>query len=159
MAAMQTPPRLRLEPRPSRIGRIAVLGGCAATAILVAWLPLPICVAAAGIAMVVGATLRALWRCSGRGVPALLHVGLDRRLTVTDREGRSRAGAILDDSYVGERLTTIVWRPDGAPWWRPAHAILVLPDTLPRDELRRLRVFLRYGRPPRAEATSAVDAG
>ncbi len=77
---------------------------------------------------------------------------------MTDCDGRSRAGAILDDSYVGAWLTTIVWRQDGQPWWRPATAIVVLPDMLPRDEFRRLRVVLRYGRPVDAGATSEEDA-
>jgi len=95
-----------------------------------------------------------LWRCTGRGVPALLHVGIDRRITVTDRNGRSRAGAILDDSYVGPWLTTIVWRRDGLPWWRPASAIVVLPDMLPAEDARRLRVALRYGRPAARDAMS-----
>jgi hypothetical protein len=91
-------------------------------------------------------------------VPALLHVGIDRRITVTGRNGRSRAGVILDDSYVGAWLTTIVWRWDGMPWWHPARAIVVLPDTLPRDEFRRLRVVLRYGQPVAGE-TSSEEAG
>jgi hypothetical protein len=40
-------------------------------------------------------------------------------------------------------LTSIVWRPDGARWSR---SILVLPDMLPPDDFRRLRVMLRYAR-------------
>jgi hypothetical protein len=35
----------------------------------------------------------------------------------------------------------------------------VLPDTLPRDEFRRLRVVLRYGRPVVDGETSDVEAG
>ena len=45
----------------------------------------------AGIAAVLAVLAAGLWRCTGRGVPALLHVGLDRRITVTGRDGRSRA--------------------------------------------------------------------
>jgi hypothetical protein len=100
-----------------------------------------------------------LWRCTGRGVPALLHVGIDRGMTVTGRDGRSRAGVILDNSYVGAWLTTIVWRADGIRWWRPARTIVVLPDTLPEDEFRRLRVVLRYGRPVAVGKTSGEEAG
>ena len=91
-------------------------------------------------------------------MPALLHVGIDRRITVTDCNGRSRAGAILDDSYVGAWLTTIVWRWDESPWWYPATTIVVLPDMLAPDSFRRLRVVLRYGRPAVAGATSEEDA-
>ncbi len=129
------------------------------TAVLIGVLPLPAAAAVPAAAMVLGVLLSGLWRCTGRGVPALLHVGIDRRITVTGRDGRSRAGAILDDSYVGARLTTIVWRADGAPWWRPARTIVVLPDTLPEDEFRRLRVVLRYGRPVVAGGTSGTEAG
>jgi len=109
-----------------------------------------------------GVLVSSLWRCSGRGVPALLHVGIDRRLAVTDRLGRSHDGAILDASYVGAMLTTLVWRADSDRWWRPARTILFLTDSLSPDEFRRLRVVLRYGRPAgeAAElATSGNDAG
>jgi hypothetical protein len=157
-SAMKPPPRLRLEPRPSRIGCVAIGIGCASTSVLLASLPLPIAGYVAGGAALLAVLASGLWRCTGRGVPAIVHVGLDRRVTVSDRGGRSRSGAILDDSYVGAQLTTIVWREDRAPWWRPARAILVLPDTLPPDDFRRLRVALRYGRAPAAEATRGVDA-
>ena len=36
-----------------------------------------------------------------------------------------------------------MWRPDGARWSR---AILIVPDMLPPDDFRRLRVMLRYAR-------------
>jgi hypothetical protein len=159
MVAMQSPPRLRLEPRPSRIACAAIVAGCSGTATLVALLRLPFA-ATLGCAVIVAAVLASgLSRCIGRGVPALLHVGIDRRITVTERTGRSNAGAILDDSYVGPTLTTLLWCADGDPWWRPARAILILPDTLSRDEFRRLRVVLRYGRAPGDAMTSGVEAG
>ena len=156
---MKLPPRLRLDPRSSRIGCILLLAACAMTSILLGLLPLPVAALVAGAIAIVVVLARGLWRCTGRGVPALLHIGIDRRITVTDREGHSREGSILDDSYVGAWLTTIVWCADGERWWHPAHTILVLPDTLPRDEFRRLRVVLRYGRPAEAECTRSVDDG
>ena len=156
---MKPPPRLRLEPRPSRIGCAWVAAGCAMTSILLGLLPLPMVAVLPAAAAIVAVLASGLWRCTGRGVPALLHVGIDRRITVTDCDGRSRTGVILDDSYVGAWLTTVVWRWDGMPWWRPAHAIVVLPDTLPRDEFRRLRVVLRYGRPVATGETSGEEAG
>jgi len=158
-AQMKLPPRLRLEPRPSRIACAVFSGACAATALLLFLLPLPDVAVVGGNAAIAAVFASGLRRCIGRGVPALLHVGIDRRITVTDRSGRSRAGSILDDSYVGAALTTIVWSADGDPWWHPARAILILPDTLVPDEFRRLRVALRYGRPAGDEATSGVEAG
>ena len=137
----------------------AIVAACSGTAILVALLRLPVA-ATLGCTVILAAALASgLWRCTGRGVPALLHVGIDRRIAVTDRTGRSNAGAILDDSYVGPTLTTLVWRADRDPWWRSARAILILPDSLPRDEFRRLRVVLRYGRAAGNVVTSGVEAG
>ena len=98
-------------------------------------------------------------RCAGRGAPVLLHVGHDRRIAITTRDGRSSEGAILDDSYVGARITIIVWRPDRALRFAPARTILILPDMMEADEFRQLRVLLRYGRPAVEEETSGRDAG
>src|SRR5258705_5946284 len=103
---MQSLPRLRLEPRPSRIACAAIVALCIGTAILVALLHLPFA-ATLGCAVILAAVLASgLWRCIGRGVPALLHVGIHRRITVTDHAGRSSAGAVRDDSYVRTTLTT-----------------------------------------------------
>lgn len=156
---MNPPPRLRLSLRPSRIGAAAIIAACTSSSVLLACLPLPTAVLGAGAVLVVAVLGSGLRRCVGRDVPASIDVGVDRRIAVTDRTGRSRAGSIHDDSYVGARLTTIVWRADDEPWWRPARTIVVLPDSLPRDEFRRLRVVLRYGRPVAGADTSGVEAG
>lgn len=155
---MKQPPRLRVEPRPSRIACASLVAACSAAAVLLVLLPLPLIAMVAGTVLIVAIFVAGWRRCTGRGVPALLHVGIDRRITVTDRNGRSLAGPVLDDSYVGAFVTTIVWCADGDPWWRPARTMLILSDTLPRDEFRRLRVVLRYGRPPVAVETSGTDA-
>ena len=75
------------------------------------------------------------------------------------RDGRSRDGSIQDDSYVGEHLTTIVWRPDDAPRYERARTILILPDMLSPEDFRRLRVLMRYGRAVVEEETSGRVAG
>jgi hypothetical protein len=156
--AMKQTQRLRLEPRPSWIAGAAIIAACAATAMLVAVMRMAIAPTVGCMAVVITVLVSSLRRCVGRGVPAIFHVGLDRRITVTDGCGRSHPGAILEDSYVGSALTTIVWRADGDRWWRPARVLLVVPDSLSPDEFRHLRVVLRYGRPPREAATSGVDA-
>ena len=211
---MKRPPPLRLEPRTSRLGRLLVVAGGAITAALVAWLPLDPLFEILALAVIAHATARGVRQCAGRGVPALLLVGTDRRIVVrfggagssaslraadsgmrprggpaclpwsvgTSRlpshqpapargsgcrsaageggpllsaafgtaDGCSCDGTILDATYVGARLVTIVWRADAdrAGWrrLRPARTIVVLPDTLPADDFRRLRVVLRYGR-------------
>ena len=151
--------RLRLEPRPSRIAGAAISVGCIATVGLIAAMRLPAAAALGCVAIVIVVLISSLWRCAGRGVAAIMHVGIDRRISVTGRGGRTRAGVILDDSYVGSALTTVVWRADGDSWWRPARTMLFVPDSLPPDDFRRLRVLLRYGRPPGDAATSGVEAG
>ena len=98
----------------------------------------------------------ALRRAVGGGAPRGLRIGVDRRIAVTTRDGRTCDGDILADSFVGHRLTTIVWRTDGA---RHARTLMVMADTFAADDFRRLRVVLRYGRTAEAALeTSGVDA-
>ena len=156
---MKSPLRLRLEPRPSRIACAAIAFGCAAMTLLVALLPLDKLMTAVLILVIVGVAGRGFRCCSGRGTPAILHVGHDRRITASLRDGRSRDGTIQDDSYVGEHLTTIVWRPDHAPRYERARTILILPDMLSPEDFRRLRVLMRYGRAVVEEETSGRVAG
>ena len=142
---MPAPLRLRLEPKPSRAAfALTVLPAIAAAALTAAlalpWWATLACAVAIGLAVHGG-----FRRAVGDQVPALVHVGIDRTITVTDRRGRSRNGVIDASSYVGARLTIIVWRANGAPAWRSPGAILFLPDVVPADDFRRLRIFLRYG--------------
>ncbi|MEP7183317.1 MAG: hypothetical protein ABI886_14125 [Betaproteobacteria bacterium] len=122
-------------------------------------MPLPLALQFGAAVVIVAIGWAGSARCSRRRVPALLHLGADRRITVTDRRGRTQDGAILDDSFVGARLATIVWRPDGARWWQPAGTIVVIADMLPGDDFRRLRVLLRYGRPASTAGSNDVAAG
>ncbi|MBL0289203.1 MAG: hypothetical protein IPQ15_00525 [Betaproteobacteria bacterium] len=167
MAPMRSPPRLRLEPRPSRLLRRALVGASFATGSLVAGLPLSWPLRVLLVLVVLLLAMRAARATLGRGLPAIVHVGADRRLTVTGRDGRSRSGTIGPESCVGSRVTTVVWRADRAdpaprgPCRRRA-ALLILPDMLAPEDFRQLRVLLRYGRAPSlagARATSAVAAG
>jgi len=156
---MKHPQRLRLEPRPSRFAGAAIIGAGVGSCALIPAMRLSTAAALACVAVVIVVLAASLWRCVGRGVAAIVYVGIDRTISVTDRNGQSRAGVILDDSYVGSALTTIVWRADGDRWWRPARAMLIVPDSLPPDEFRRLRVVLRYGHAVPDEETSGLDAG
>jgi hypothetical protein len=153
---MPSAPRLRLEPRPSRRAAIAFTLAGVATAGVVLALPLAwearLAVVAAAV-VVIDARLRAL----RRSVPALIHLGLDRRIAVTGADGHTHQGTVLPCTYVGARVVSVVWRPDGGSRWRPAPALLLLPDMLTGDEHRQLRVALRYGRVPAEEGR--VEAG
>lgn len=156
---MDSPPCLHVELRRPRIAGAAITGGSAAMAALMLMLPLDPWSTAAALLAIFGVAARALVSCVGRGSPKRLQIGGDRRLAAVMRDGRSCSGRILDDSYVGAQLTTIVWRPDDAPWYVPARAIVILPDSIAPDASRRLRVLLRYGQPGEDEDASACDAG
>ena len=156
---MHSPPRLRLGICCSRTGRAAVAAGALTVGALMLALPLDPWFTFGAVTVAFGWALRTLRTCVGIGVPALIVVGLDRRLTLVACEGRSLDGDILDDSYVGASITTIVWRPDQARWYAPARSIVILPDGVGADEFRQLRVMLRYGRPSVGQQTSGRDAG
>ena len=79
----------------------------------------------------------------------------DRMLVVRMGDGRLVAGHVRAATYVCARVTTIVWRPDGA---RLSRAEWILPDMVETDDFRRLRVLLRYGRSDVAQGTRASHA-
>jgi toxin CptA len=153
---MNRPTRLLLHIRSSRYVVALIVVTHALTAGLLLGLPVSLNLRLIGSAVVAGACAVALRRVVGRASPASLQIGLDRRIRITTRDGRQREGEVLADSYVGSRLTTIVWRPSGA--WI-ARTVLILADTLPAEDFRQLRVILRYSRAPAPIAGSSdVDA-
>lgn len=79
----------------------------------------------------------------------------DLTVVVVTGDGNARAGRVHRESYVGARLSTLVWRPFGR--WR-SRTILLLPDMLPADDFRRLRVLMRYGRSDVAHGAPANHA-
>lgn len=159
---MTPPPRLRLEPRKSRQAGLGIGAGALATAVLIAVMPLTWTWEVALWVVVALLAARALHRQCGRGLPALVHLGVDGRVTVTGQDGRSRNGSVCTASFVHHRFTTLVWIADAPAhrrhWrWRPSEAILFLPDMLPADAFRELRVRLRHGHALR-ELTKADTA-
>lgn len=134
--------------------------GIAALATLVVALALP---APPLVQAIVGAviltwawsTLRSVALRAGSAGVVALHLGADRLVVVRHVDGRSVAGHLRTATYVSALVTSVVWRPDGA--WR-THAILVLPDMLPPEDFRRLRILLRYARSGVAEGAPASQA-
>ena len=67
---------------------------------------------------------------------------------------------MLPATYVGARVVSVVWRPDGGRGGVPRRRSCCCPTCSPADELRQLRVALRYGRAPvedgRAEAGASA---
>lgn len=92
-----------------------------------------------------------------RGPRAIRRIELDGdlRIAVTTGNGACDRGRVRRDSYVGARVTTIVWKPGHT---RFARAILLLPDMLPPDDFRRLRILLHYGRSDPTQGDPASHA-
>jgi hypothetical protein len=143
---MRQPPTVHVTLQPSRRAAAAIILLALATAAILLWLPLEpevsalalVCLLAWAIDRVHVVALRR----SPRSTRELWLTG-ERLLVVRDGSGRLAAGHVRSASYVGARITTIVWRPDGMPFSR---AECILPDMLPAEDFRRLRVLLRYGR-------------
>ena len=56
-------------------------------------------------------------------------------------EGGWRTGQVRDGSFVMPWLTIIRWRPEGK---RLDRTLLLLPDMANAQDLRKIRVFLRW---------------
>lgn len=143
---MHWPPPVRVVLSPSTSALALIASLALATCGVVASLPIE--VAASGLALLavgVWAIDRVLVVALRRGPRAVRSLELrgDLTVVVVTGDGRVCAGRVHRDSYVGARLSTLVWRPYGR--WR-VRAILLLPDMLPADDFRRLRLLLRYGR-------------
>ena len=113
---------------------------------LAAWLPFDAALRALGVAATGAHALWALRSSALRNPRSSIvaaELAPDRRVALLRRDGRRMDGLALIDSYVGERLVTLIVREDGsrrtgAPW--------LLPDMAPQDDLRRFRVLLRLSR-------------
>jgi hypothetical protein len=145
---------LRLSLGPSRSASALICVTCLASAALIAWLP--------GAALLRGALVIGIgtyailtmrhWatRSASRAIIGI-ELDADRAVRLTERTGRRIEGLVQPDSYVGALVTTLVVRPDGK---RRSRTIAILPDMLPADDFRRLRLLLRLGR----AATTVADS-
>ena len=155
---MRMPPSVHVVLSPSRIAGTGIGLLAVATIALTIALPLqPL----PQIAMIAAVVAWAGWSfhvdALHRGRFAVTEVRLapDLILVACMGDGRLVAGHVRAATYVGAWITTIVWRPDGRRWSR---AILVLPDMLPAEDFRRLRVMLRYARSGEAQEAPASQA-
>jgi hypothetical protein len=117
-------------------GLLVAAGSC--TLILVAWTPLDTALRLAATLWVVAMTGRA---CQTLREVRALRLDGARAIEVTHASGARRTGTVRDGSFVAPWLTLVRWRPDGA--WRD-RTVVVLPGMAGSDELRRLRVLLRW---------------
>ena len=155
---MHLPPAVHVAPGRSRQAAVCIVLLALVSLGVLAVLPLhPVLVGLGVIAVLAWAGDRLLvvaWGCGPRAVHALWVTG-DRLVVVRHGSGRLVAGHVRSASYVGARLTTIVWRPDGA---RMSRSLWLLPDMLPAEEFRQLRVLLRYARSDDAHGVPASQA-
>jgi hypothetical protein len=155
---MVLPPTVIVAPGASRSAGV-LLGVLATgtTAVVVA-LPLELWLQSGLIVSLVVWTTLVFHRLAlRRGARAVTEVRLaaNRLIAVRHAERALVAGHVRSASHVGSRLTTIVWKPDGARWSR---TVLLLPDMLPPDDFRRLRVLLRYARSDDVQGVPASHA-
>jgi hypothetical protein len=148
---MKSPPVLHVALSSSRCAALLVSGACVSTAALLAWLPLPFVLRCVGVIAVGGYAVWLLRRWairSSRRAIAHMEIGIDHRVALIDVEGKRVEGDVCVDSYVSAVLTTIVVRTSDS---RFARTIAILPDMLPTDDFRQLRVLLRFGQKPRID--------
>jgi hypothetical protein len=136
---------LRLSLGPSRMASALICVTCLATCALVAWLPGAAAlrgVSVIGIGAYAILTMRQ-WatRSASRAIVGI-ELDADRAVRLIERAGRHIEGIVQPDSYVGALLTTLVVRPEGK---RRLRTLAILPDMLPADDFRRLRLLLRLG--------------
>jgi hypothetical protein len=145
---------LRLSLGPSRLASALICVACLATCALVGWLPGAAAlrgVSVIGIGAYAILTMRQ-WasRSASRAIIGI-ELDADRAVRLIERTGRHIEGIVQPDSYVGAWLTTLVVRPDGK---RRLRTLAILPDMLPAEDFRRLRLLLRLGH----AATTAADS-
>jgi toxin CptA len=136
-----------IELKPSRRLGLLLLGMAALAlgAIRLAALP-------GAIQLALGAAVIGLsawgWR---QALPlASLRIAADGRLQCLDDTAEWRDAAVLGDSFVSTALIVLRYRPAG----RHVYTLTLLPDSADGDDLRRLRVSLRWTRHTRSDTAS-----
>ena len=137
--------RVVIAPGPSRWVEAWVFAvGLAALAALLA-ANLPPAAQALGILLLGASCVREVrvhaWH-EGPGAVRRLDVDLSGRIDVAFASGSPRSGRIAPGSFVAPWLVVLYWKPDGA---RLTRSIVLLPDMAGEQDLRRLRVLLRWG--------------
>jgi len=140
-----------IELKPSRRLGLLLLGGVALelTAIQLAAVP-----AAAAFALGTAAIGLGLWGWRHAAPRTSLRIAADGRLQSLGDTAEWRDVEVLDDSFVATVLIVLRYRTAGSH----VRTLTLLPDSADADDLRRLRVSLRWARRTRSD-TSFPDAG
>ena len=139
-----------IELKPSRRLGLLLLGGAVLVlaSLLLAEVP-------AGAAWVLGIAVGlGVWRWHRTAPRESLRIATDGSLQCRDGSAEWRDIEVLDDSFVSPALIVLRYRTAG----RRVHTLTLLADSAAADDLRRLRVSLRWARRTRSD-TSSPDAG
>lgn len=141
-------PELELRASPRLAALLAIAHGAAL--LLLSTLPLPLLIQGlAGFVVLASAILTIRHHALRRGSTAVCALRFEDKEALQLRRGNGlwQAGRIAGSSTVGPWLTVlnVEHQPKGI-----SH-VLLLGDELGADELRRLRVWLRWGPAPKAE--------
>lgn len=141
----------RIELKPSRRLGLLLIGVTLLAVIAVQSAALP-----GGIQLLLGAVAIGWsgwsWRRMSR--PAGLRVTADGRLQCLNKKDEWCDAEILADSFVSTGLLVIRYRISG----QPIQTLVLLPDSVDADDMRRLRVSLRWTPRTRSD-TSFPGAG
>jgi toxin CptA len=136
--------RVVIAPGPSRRTQAWVMAvmATALVAILAAalppWLQAVLAVALAALSI---HALRRHGYQEGPGSLRRLAVDLAGGVEIDHRDGSQARGTLLDGCFVAPWLVIVRWRPEGR---RIARNLFIAPDAAGGDELRRLRILLRW---------------
>jgi toxin CptA len=121
----------------SGVGVAVLLGAAAATFALVVAMPMAPLLRASLVLYVFAAAARA---CRELVAPRSLRLGRTGEVHVRDAAGW-RDGELREGSFVMPWLVVLRWRPSGRRFDR---TLVLLPGMAPPDDLRKIRVFLRW---------------
>ena len=133
-----------IELKPSRLLGLLLLGGAvlALAAIGLADVQPAIALAASTAAIAFAA-----WNWRRASAPTRLRIAADGRLQCLDDAAGWRDAEVLGDSFVSTALIVLRYRLAG----RRVRSLTLLPDSAEAEDLRRLRVWLRWGRRTRSD--------
>ena len=134
--------RIALAPSRSAVAAIAAMASATLALILLTpGPPAPRILAATWVACAALHALHAVALHRGRRGVRALHVDRDGAIELRDGTGAWRAGRLRAGSFVAPWLAIVRWRAPGA---RFDASVVILPDMLPAEDFRRLRVWLLW---------------
>ena len=135
---------LRVSLKFSRRLAVLLLAGHAVAVACVLIVPLPLGLRALLFCALLISLLYVLLNQAGRALPmSIIGLQFEREggVHVQCRNGKAFEARVLGSSFVAPYLTIILFKPNKA-WF--ARSVVVLPDMLPPDLFRALRVWLKW---------------